>query len=50
VTINADGTFESASVGGNMAYRVLAGDYVYDAETQAATLSNMTWSVMLPAK
>ena len=45
MTINADGTFESASVGGNMAYRVLAGDYVYDAETQAATLSNMTWSV-----
>ena len=45
VTINADGTFESASVGGNMAYRVRAGDYVYDAETQAATLSNMTWSV-----
>ena len=45
LTINADGTFESASVGGNMTYRVLAGNYVYDAETQAATLSNMTWSV-----
>ena len=45
LTINADGTFQAASVGGNMAYRVLAGDYVYDSETQAMTLSNLTWTV-----
>lgn len=45
LTINADGTFQFARVDGEMAYHVGAGDYVYDAETQAATLSNMTLSV-----
>ena len=43
LTLNADGTFESAGVGGNMDHRVLAGDYVYDAATQGGNPVEHDW-------